>query len=99
MKKLEVIFLKTVMDEVVNIIDGAGLSGYTIFKAYKGRGTRHGESLEFGFSGSQESYYLISICDAETIDKVLDNCLDDLLELEALVMDSDIRMHEHARKS
>lgn len=93
MKKLEIIFPKSIMNEVIQELTNAGLTGYTIFKSDKSKGKEHGESLDFGFSSSQDSCYLISVGDAVTINNVLKKTIDKLKPLGALVFDSKITIY------
>lgn len=93
MKKLEVIFPKSIMQEVIKELTQAGLPGYTIFQSNKSMGQEHGESLDFGFSSSQDSFYLISVCDALTINNVIKKTIDKIKPMGALVFDSTITIY------
>lgn len=93
MKKLEIIFPMSIAEEVLEELINAGLPGYTIFKSHKSYGQEHGESLEFGFSGSQDSYYLISVSNTATINAVLDKTTDKLKAKGALIFDSNITIY------
>lgn len=93
MKKLELIFPKSIMNEVSDLLTDAGLPGYTIFKSYKSFGKGHGESLEFGFSGSQDIFYLIAVCDAVTIDSVISKSSTKFKELGVLTFASSITIY------
>lgn len=93
MKKLEVIFPMSIMDDVLDELTAAGLPGYTVFKSYKSYGPEHGESLEFGFSGSQDSYYLVAVSKAVIINAVLDKTVEKLKAKGALIFDSSITIY------
>jgi nitrogen regulatory protein PII len=76
MKKLEIIFPKSFMDELMELLAKGEFTGYTMLEIYKGYGSHYGESLEFGFSSSQNHFYLFSICDDEILENFLARNLD-----------------------
>lgn len=92
MKKLELIFERSVMEQVLKEISNAGLPGYSIFQSYKSSG-EHGENLDFGFSSSQDSCHLISVAEAVLINEVISKSLKKLKELEVLVYDHAVTVY------
>ncbi len=64
MKKVEIVIEAIMLDQVISIIDQAGVSGYTILPSVTGRGHR-GRRTGFGFTDVFNNAMVFTLTDEE----------------------------------
>jgi len=70
-KKIEIVTASLEMDRLARLLDGLGVSGYTIVRDVEGsgeRGRRHGGELTSASSNS----YLMLACPSEDVSRIVD---------------------------
>lgn len=90
MKKLEMVFPKNFLDELVEMLSKMNLPGYTILEVVSSYSKAHGQSLEFGFSSSQSHLYFFSICDESTLKTIIQKIEKPVKDAGGLIFSSDV---------
>ncbi len=90
MKKIEIVFPKSFLDELTEILNSLDISGYTILEVYKSYGKHYGASLNFGFSASQGNLYLFSICEKAIAESIINSISARIKEVGGIIVSSDV---------
>ncbi len=69
MKKVEIVIESVMIEEVISIIDQAGVSGYTILPSVTGRGHR-GKRMGVGFTDVLNNTMIFTLTDETTALKI-----------------------------
>ena len=93
MKKVEIVFPKSFLNDLTEILSQHSLPGYTILEVHSSYGSEHGSTLQLGFSSSQMNLYLFSICEAAKADALIAAVSEPLKDIGGLILSSDIKLH------
>ncbi|QDG50616.1 transcriptional regulator [Persicimonas caeni] len=69
-KRIEIVIDSLQIDRMVELLDDAGVSGYTVLPNARGRGRRGVRSGD-EITGALENIYVMTICESDNLDTVL----------------------------
>ncbi len=93
MKKVELVFPKSFLNDLTKILSQQDLPGYTILEVHSSYGKEHGGTLDFGFSSSQNNLYLFSICEDQQAKDFIAAVSTPIKDVTGLIISSDIQLH------
>jgi nitrogen regulatory protein PII len=93
-KKVEIIIDALEMNQVLNILDEEGVSGYSILRNVTGKGGR-GLRSDDELTGVFKNSYVLTACDEESMHRVIERIRPLLRRYGGICLVSDAGMVEH----
>jgi len=79
--KIETVFPSVYQNNVLQILEDAGVAGFTMIEVKKGKGLKSGESFSSGSILANKNLYLFTICEEENcaeVTRLLSNFLQEI---------------------
>lgn len=93
MKKVELVFPRSLSDSLIKILSEQNIPGYTILEVHSNYGAGHGNSLDVRFSSSQYNLYLFSVCEDAIARDLIAAVSESIKEVGGLILSSDVQAH------
>ncbi|MCS6873314.1 MAG: hypothetical protein N2Z23_06350 [Pyrinomonadaceae bacterium] len=94
MKKLEIVIDSVHLNKLLDALDKAGVSGYTVFKDVLGKGER-GLMAGDELTGVFKNNYVMTVCSEGVVEKVVESVKPLLKKLGGVCLVSDVLWLEH----
>lgn len=94
MQKLEIVIEKLELDEVLKIVEDAGVSGYTVVPVVRSMGRRHGMRQDEGIGEFERTKLVLVVASAPVIAGIIEGVTPILADFPGALWVSDVQRLE-----
>jgi nitrogen regulatory protein PII len=91
MRKLEIVIERLQLDRVLDIVEAAGASGYTVLPAVRTMGRRHGVREDAGLSELERTKLVLVVASPPVIARIIEDITPILVDYPGTLWVSDVQ--------